>query len=101
MTKWDSVSFSAPTAKGKRLKAVFRNKEGRKKTVQFGSATGSSFLDHKDEKVKDAWIARHRVREDWTVPDNAGSLSKHILWETTSLAKNKRLFAKKFSLKMT
>lgn len=83
------------------MKAVFRNEQGQKKTVQFGSATGSTFLDHKNEKTKNAWIARHRVREDWTVPDNAGSLSKHILWETTSLAQNKKKFAKKFALKIT
>ena len=36
-----------------------------KKTVHFGQKGGSTFVDHKDEKKKNAWEARHRVRENW------------------------------------
>lgn len=101
MIKWESVQFLPPTAKGKRMRAVLRTSNpSRIKTINFGALRGSSFIDHKNEKTKNAWIARHRVRENWKVPDTAGSLSKHILWETTSLAKNKQLFAKKFGLKL-
>jgi len=98
--KYISVAFLPSSSKGKRLKAVLRSADGKTKTINFGSASGQSFVDHKDSKKKEAWIARHKVREDWSVPDTAGSLAKHILWETPSLANNKKLFARKFSLKL-
>ena len=65
----------------KRLKAEFEGK-----TVHFGSRGGKAFVDHKDEEVKRAWEARHRVRENWRDYDTAGSLSKHVLWSKTSIS---------------
>lgn len=96
---WETVTFGPATAKGKRLKAVFKG-DGKQKTINFGSKGGSAYPDHKNDKTKAAWIARHKVREDWTVPDNAGSLSRWILWgDSTSIAKNITAFKKKFGLK--
>ena len=74
------VVISKSTRPQKRLMAKF---EGR--TVHFGQRGAKTFVDHKDEEVKRAWEARHRVREDWRDLQTAGSLSKNILWTKTSV----------------
>ena len=67
---------------GKKYKAVFDGK----RTIHFGSAGSSTFIDHKDEAKKRAYLARHRVNEDWSTPYTAGSLSRWILWNKTTLS---------------
>ena len=95
-----TLTIRPSRAKGKRLAAVFVT-DGKRKTVNFGAEGGSTFLEHKDPKIKADWIARHKVREDWTVPDNAGSLSRHLLWgPSTKLSENVKAFAKKFNLQV-
>jgi len=72
----------APSSKAdKRLAARFEGK-----TVHFGQQGGSTFVDHKDPRTKNAWEARHRVRENWKDYDSAGALSKHVLWNKPTLA---------------
>lgn len=78
----------------KRYKAVFDGK----RTIHFGSKGGSTFIDHKDEAKKKAYLARHRVNEDWTTPYNAGSLSRWILWNKKSFTESVDDFKKKFNL---
>jgi hypothetical protein len=78
----------------KRYKAVFDGK----KTIHFGSKGGSTFLEHKDEAKKKAYLARHKVNEDWTTPYNAGSLSRWILWNKKSFTESVNDFKKRFNL---
>ncbi len=40
--------------KNKRFYVVYDNK-----IIHFGSPTGQSYVDHKDDKKRDAWYARH------------------------------------------
>jgi hypothetical protein len=69
------------------------------KKVHFGSKGSSTFLDHKDDKKKAAYLARHKVNENWSDPLTAGSLSMNLLWgSTTSLEQNIKVFKKKFNL---
>ena len=74
------VAITKSAKYDKRLKADFGNK-----TVHFGAKGGSTFVDHKDPKTKANWEARHKVRENWKDYDSAGALSKHVLWNKTSL----------------
>ena len=74
------VEISRGSRKDKRFKAAFGGR-----AVHFGSKTGSTFVDHGDEKTKRAWEARHRVNEDWADYDSAGALSKHLLWNKRSM----------------
>ena len=60
--------------KGKRYTAIV---DGRK--INFGSAVGSTYIDHGDEVKRTNYLKRHKVNEDWT-KINAGSLSALILW---------------------
>lgn len=80
--------------KDKRFKAIFSN--GKK--VDFGLNGGSTYIDHKDEKKKENYIKRHRVRENWEDYMSAGALSRYILWEYQTLDKAVSSYKKRFNL---
>lgn len=77
----------------KRYMAVFYDKNKKVKTTHFGYAIseggikkyGSTYIDHKNDTLKEAYIARHKVNEDFADYMSAGSLSRYILWEKKSL----------------
>ncbi len=78
----------------KRYMAVFYDKDNKVKTTHFGYAItdengikkyGSTYIDHKNDKLKSAYISRHKVHEDFTNYMSAGSLAFHILWNKKSL----------------
>jgi hypothetical protein len=82
----------------KKYKAVLYDKDNKTKTIYFGSAGMSDFTKHKDEKRKQLYINRHKKRENWNVPDTAGSLAKHILWNKPTLKESIADYKKKFNL---
>lgn len=83
------------TAKGKRLTAVFSDGT----QTHFGLAGGSTYVDHKDPKKRQAYHARHRVREDFNDYKSAGALSARILWGPhTSIRENLKAYKKRFGL---
>jgi len=69
-----------------------------RKLVHFGQKGSSTYLDHKDEKKKDAYIARHKVNENFNDPKTAGALSRWILWNKKTLTASIADFKKKFNL---
>ena len=74
------VVISRSTKPDKRFKADFQTK-----TVHFGAKGGKTYVDHKDDRTKANWMARHKVRENWDRNESAGALSKHILWNKTNI----------------
>lgn len=81
--------------KGKRFVAIF--KDGTK--THFGQAGGSTYIDHGDKAKRSAYIARHRVNEDWTNPKKASTLSRFISWgDYTNINGNLADFRRRFSL---
>lgn len=86
--------------KNKKYKAIFYDKNRNKvKTTHFGSDVGITYNMHKDDDIKEAWIARHRVRENWSDYTSGGSLAKNLLWHKTSLSASFNDYLKKFKLK--
>ena len=68
------------------------------KVYDFGSKNSSTYLDHKDAKKRDAYIARHAVNEDWNKV-NPGSLSRYILWgDSTNIKHNLIDYLNKFNI---
>jgi len=83
--------------KGKRFTAVFADG----KTVHFGQDNPKygTFIDHGDTAQRAAYIARHRVREDWTNSRTAGTLSRFILWgDSPDIRQNIAEFRRRFRL---
>ena len=97
--KYNSVKFTISDRDKKKMKAVLRGDKN-KKTLHFGAKGMSDFTKHKDKNRKERYLARHAVRENWDVPDTAGSLSRWILWNKKTLNASKKDYAKRFSLKI-
>jgi len=99
------ISVTKSDKPEKKLKATFckckiKNdcKGSNHKVLNFGQNGSSTYLDHKDNQKKDAYIARHRVNENWDNPLTAGALSRWILWNKTTLSASISDFKKKFNL---
>ena len=69
-----------------------------RKKVHFGAKNSSTYLDHNDDSKKSAYIARHRVNENFNKPMTPGSLSRFILWNKTTLSASIADFKKRFNL---
>lgn len=90
----------------KRYMAVFYDKNKKVKTTHFGYAItdrgikkyGSTYIDHKNDDLKEAYIARHKVNEDFNDYMSAGSLSRYILWEKKSLRDAINNYKRRFRL---
>jgi hypothetical protein len=46
--------FGISNVKNKRYFVIYNGKR-----INFGSKSGKTYIDHKDDKKKDAWYARH------------------------------------------
>lgn len=84
--------------KGKRLEARINNK----KSIHFGLKGGKTFIDHQDNKLKDAWLKRHKVRENWkkTGIETAGFWSRWILWNRPTLNSSIKALERRFNVKL-
>ena len=83
------------TRKGKRFMVKYDNG----KIVHFGMAGGKTYIDEGDKAKREAYLKRHRARENWDDPYSAGSLSRWLLWgDSTDLETNHRLFMRKFKV---
>jgi len=94
-----SVIIIKSDLKGKKMKAVFTDKDGSKKTIHFGSAGMDDFTKTGDEEQKKRYLARHKANENWDNPKSAGALSRWILWNKPTLSASISDFKKRFNLK--
>ena len=101
MNKYDEVKITT-SDRDKKFKAVFFLDGNKKKTLHFGAKGMKDFTLHnpsvREEKKKN-YLARHRVRENWKVPDTAGSLSRWILWNKPTFEASLEDYKKRFKLK--
>lgn len=87
------LSLEKSTKPDKKYVIKFTNPN---KTIHFGSKNSLTYLDHHDKTIRENYILRHKVREDWT-KINAGSLSRFLLWgDSTNLKINLTTYLKKF-----
>tara|TARA_R110001606_G_scaffold371274_1_gene528009 strand:- start:67 stop:357 length:291 start_codon:yes stop_codon:yes gene_type:complete len=91
------LEFGKSNRDGKKLKIVLI-KDGKKKTYHFGSDVSTTYAEGATETKKNAYLARHRVNENWNEINN-GSLSRFILWGShQSIDKNLKSFLKRFNI---
>ena len=69
------------------------------KTTHFGSKHGRSYIIHRDDDIKDAWIARHEVRGTFDKPTSPSALARWLLWSKPSLSASFKDYLKRFKLK--
>ena len=69
------------TRQGKRYMVLYNDK-----WIHFGSSTGSTYIDHKDVKKRDAWRARHSKITNskgqlvYKLKESASFWAFHLLW---------------------
>ena len=78
----------------KKMKAVINGK----KTVHFGQAGASDFTIHNDKDRKQAYLNRHKKRENWGASgvDTSGFYSRWVTWNKDTLTKSVDDLNKKF-----
>jgi len=104
------ISIVPSNRKDKKYKATFELDKERSVTTHFGASGYRDFTLMSDpkskfyiknsgerEKVRQAYLKRH-AKEDWMKPLTAGSLSRFILWEKTTIPAAIKNFKQKFSL---
>jgi len=74
------ISLKPSTKKDKKYEIKFSNPD---KTFNFGSRNSKTYLDHNDKNIRQNYINRHRVNENWN-DINPGSLSLYLLWGPTN-----------------
>jgi hypothetical protein len=88
--------------KDKRYMAVFYDKEKKVKTTHFGykdkDGFGNTYIDHKNDTLKDAWIKRHQVNGTFEDYMTASSLAYHILWSKKTFRESLADYKRKFKL---
>ena len=86
----------------KRYMAVFYDKDGKVKTTHFGykdkDRYGNTYIDHKNDNIKDAWIKRHQVNGTFEDYMSASSLARYILWNQKTLRGSISDYKRRFSL---
>lgn len=85
----------------KKFKMIFYDTARKKlKTVSFGATGYEDFTTHGDIQRKMNYIQRHSAREDFNNPMTAGSLSRWILWEKTTLSASYTAYRRKFGFEL-
>tara|TARA_R110000824_G_scaffold380663_1_gene573128 strand:- start:11 stop:301 length:291 start_codon:yes stop_codon:yes gene_type:complete len=93
------VIITKSKAKGKKLTAIFYDKDNKKvRTTHFGAYGMSDYTKNKDPERKKRYLARHRARENWNDYMSAGSLSRYILWGETTLRTSIQKYKQRFNL---
>lgn len=92
------ISIKPSTKADKKLMATFEKDNGRTKTTHFGAAGYDDFIKSKNEVKKAAYIARHKVNENFQDPTTAGALSRWVLWNKTTLAASIADYKQRFKL---
>ena len=101
MVKYDKVIIKKSDKAGKKLMATFYPKDSssRTKTIHFGQKGADDYTKTKNKEQKQRYISRHNRRENWRVPDTAGSLARWILWDKTTREASINSYKKRFNLK--
>jgi hypothetical protein len=102
------IEIKKSTNPDKKLMAVFEiTKDGKKtkKTTHFGSSANKDYIlytkedgKEKANQMRDAYLKRHIVNENWDDFTSAGSLSRYILWEKPTIEASIKFFKSKFKL---
>jgi len=66
----------------------------------FGSDVGKTYIDHQDDKKKEAWYARHKNDKGWDNKHSGIYHSRKLLWTEPTLAKAIKKYEKEHNVKI-
>ncbi len=93
----DTYTLKKSNRKGKRF-VIEMPKFGH--SHHFGSDVGQTFIDHKDEKKKSAWLKRHRLDKNFYNKHSGIFHSWKLLWTEDTLAKAIKKYEKENKIKI-
>lgn len=95
------MSYELQSSKRKDKKYSIKTPDG-KNTIHFGAKGYEDYTTHKDPERKERYIARHKVREDWTKSgiNTAGFWAFHLLWNKPTLTESIKDIEKRFNIKI-
>lgn len=83
---------------GKKYTFIYKDDNNKGRIIHFGSETSQTYVEGASEDKKKAYIARHKVNENWN-EINSGSLSRYILWgDSRSIKINLENYKKRFNI---
>ena len=91
--------LKASNGKNKYTAVFYDAMRKRIKTTSFGDINYQSYPDHQDLQRKQNYLSRH-ANEDWTDPQKAGTLSKFLLWNRTTLSASYKDYRQRFKLEL-
>jgi hypothetical protein len=98
MIKYTKLSKS--TRPDKYYMMIFYDKDKKKvKITHFGDPGGSQYYKHKNTTIRDNYIKRHQVNENFNDYTTPGALSRWILWNKTTIDSSYNDYLQKFNLK--
>jgi hypothetical protein len=86
--------------KKKYMVSYINQNTGKVNTIKFGQAGASDMTQHKNEQTKMNYIKRHEKNEDWTDLTKAGTWSRFILWNKSTLKASIQDMEKRFNIKI-
>jgi hypothetical protein len=92
--------LKATNGKNKYTMIFYDHLRKKVKTIHFGAKGYEDYTSHQDLQRKMSYIARHEAREDWSNPQTAGTLSKFLLWNRTTLSASYKDFRNKFKYEL-
>ena len=81
--------------KGKRFEIIMDDH-----SHHFASDVGKTFIDHKDEKKKDAWIQRHKGDNNYNSKHSGIYHSRKLLWSKPTLKEAIKEYEKEHGVKI-
>jgi len=93
-----------PATDGKHKYTAIFDIDGKSKTTQFGAISYNDYTIYskQDKKIaeekKEAYIARHKVNEQFNNPTTAGALSRWILWNKPTVKASIADYKKRFNI---
>jgi hypothetical protein len=92
--------LKATNGKNKYTMIFFDHMRKKIKTIHFGAKGYEDYTSHQDLQRKQNYISRHKTTEDWSNPMTAGTLSKFLLWNKTSLSASYKDFRSRFGFEL-
>jgi hypothetical protein len=89
------VSLSKSNRDGKKFMVKVQNR-----TIHFGQAGADDFTTSKSETKKRSYLARHKVRENWTKSGitTAGFWSRWLLWNKKTISESIKNIERRFNI---
>jgi hypothetical protein len=73
---------------------------GKLNTIHFGANKMSDYTLHKDKDIKERYIKRHQVNENFKDIKTAGAWALGILWNKESIESSIKDMEKRFKIKI-